>query len=389
MDALQKGTLTLIRAAITGNTYPLPEGFQIEDAVDMIRRHKIIGLAYEGAVKCGIDKQCSAMKELFQHYYGDIIRHDRQMQMLKRLEDAFQANGIDYLPLKGTILKPLYPQPAARVMGDADILIRMEQYDKIKPVMEQLGFQEGEVTGHELHWSHPWFHIELHKMLMSQRNLDFKRYYGDGWSKAIPYNNCRYTYREEDHYIFLFVHYAKHYRAGGIGLRQLVDLWIYLRAYPNMDMAYIRTELTSLKLGEFFDNTQRMIAAWFEDGTLDEKSTLMSNYICSGGCWASQQNYQLAEMLKDEHLAGSRQKAKVLKFCRAIFPPVKSLKNRYPVLEKAPYLLPVFWPIRWITVLLFRRKNIQAAQSSMKARSAEKADAYLQELQYVGLDFDF
>ena len=32
--------------------------------------------------------------------------------------------------------KKLYPKPELRVMGDADILIREEQYDKIKPVMD-------------------------------------------------------------------------------------------------------------------------------------------------------------------------------------------------------------------------------------------------------------
>lgn len=389
MNILHEGTLALIKAAITGDSCTLPEGFQIEQVADMIRRHKVIGLVYEGAIKCGIDKQCTTMQELFQFYYRDTIIHERQMHLLKKLEAAFQENGIDYLPLKGTILKPLYPQPAARVMGDADILIREEQYDKIKPIMEQLGFQEGAITGHELHWNHPQFHVELHKMLMSQRNLDFKRYYGNGWSKAILYNNYRYTYREEDHYIFLFVHYAKHYRAGGIGLRQLVDLWVYQRAYPNMDKNYIYQELSKLNLSEFFDNTQKMLCAWFEDGIWDDKVTFMSNYICSGGSWASHENYQLAEQLKTEHLVGSRQKAKVRQLLRAIFPPVKAISHRYPILKKAPYLLPIFWPVRWITALLFRQRNIKAVQENMKDRSSEKVDAYLQDLQYVGLDFDF
>lgn len=389
MDTSTKGTLALIRAAITGEACTLPDDFQIEQAADMARRHKITGLVYEGAVKCGIDKQCPAMQEMFKRYYADMIRHEQQMHMLKKLEAAFQENSIDYLPLKGTILKPLYPQPAARVMSDADILIRMEQYDKIKPIMTQLGFSEGEITGHELHWNHPHFHIELHKMLMSQRNLDFKRYYGDGWFKAIPESGCRYTYRKEDHYNFLFIHYAKHYRAGGIGLRQLIDLWVYQRAYPNMDMDYIRTELDGLKLGEFYINTQKMLSAWFENGTLDNKSAFMSDYICSGGCWATTETYRLAETLKTEHLAGSRKNAKALLFLRAIFPPVKSMKSRYPVLEKAPYLLPVFWPVRWITAVLFRRKNIQATQENLSKQTSEKADAYLEQLQYVGLDFDF
>lgn len=39
---------------------------------------------------------------------------------------AFDAGGIDYMPLKGSILKDLYPRHEMRMMGDADILIRME-----------------------------------------------------------------------------------------------------------------------------------------------------------------------------------------------------------------------------------------------------------------------
>ena len=389
MDVLQQGTLALVKAAITGQPCPLPEGFQIDQAVDMIRRHKITGLAYEGAVKCGIDKQCSTMKEMFQHYYGDIIRHERQMQVLKSLENAFQENGIDYLPLKGTILKPLFPQPAARVMGDADILIRMEQYDKIKPIMVALGFQEGNVTRHELHWNHPGLHLELHKMLMSERNMDYHRYYGDDWARAIPCDRYRYTFRTEDHFIHLFVHYAKHYRAGGIGLRQLIDLWVYQRTYSNMDMEYIGSELLLLKLQDFFANTQKMLKVWFEDDTLDDKSAFMSDYICSGGCWATRENLLLFEKLKDEHLAGSRRKLDMQHFFQTVFPPVKYLKNRYPVLEKAPFMLPVFWPVRWITALLFRRNNIKSTQENREATSAKKADIYLAQLQYVGLDFDF
>ena len=251
--------------------------------------------------------------------------------------------------------------------------------------MLELGFEEGNVTGHELHWNHPWFHVELHKMLMSQRNLDFKRYFGDGWSKAVVQSNTRYTYREEDHYIFMFTHYAKHYRAGGIGLRQLVDLWVYERANPQLDKNYIRTELSSLKLAEFYENTLNMLSVWFDNGTPDIKTEFMTNYICSGGCWASKENHQLAEKLKTEHLAGSRKKAKFRQF----FPPVRAMKNRYPVLEKAPFLLPVFWPVRWISALLFRRENIKASQATASQETDQKADAYLKDLQYVGLDFDF
>ncbi len=389
MDALQKGTLNLIKAALTGAPCNLPEGFSIDAAADMIKKHKIVGLAYEGAVKCGIDKNVPAMQELFKVYYADIIRSQRQMQMLNKLFDAFDENQIDYLPLKGTILKSLYPQPGMRVMGDADILIRVEQYDKIKPLMLQLGFQEGKVTGHELHWHHPFLHLELHSMLMSLRNMDYNRYYGDGWSKSVTDTGSRYTYRCEDHYIFMLVHFAKHYRASGVGLRQPVDLWVYQKAFPQMDKNYLLHELSKLKLTDFYNNTQNMLATWFDGSAGDDISAYMTNYIWNSGCWGSRENYNIAEAIKDEKTVHSRTKNKLHYIFYTLFPPVKAIKNRYPILKKAPWLLPLLWPVRWISALLFRRKNIKACKDNLDLRSSKKLDAYQQKMHYVGLDFDF
>ncbi len=389
MDVLQKGTLMLIHAALTGNPCVLPEGFQLADAMKMIRRHKIIGLAYEGAAICGIDKQSSTMQELFQGYYASIIHNERQMNLLKKMETAFQENDIAYLPLKGTVLKALYPQPATRIMGDADILIREEQYDKIKPVMEQLGFQEGPQSDHELHWYHPWLHVELHRWLVPKTSVDLHRYFETGWSKAIPFSGSRYTYREEDHFIFLFVHYAKHYRGGGIGLRQLVDLWVYQRSNPNMDLDYVRAELSKLKLHTFFGNTQKMLAAWFDGGILDEKVSHMTDFIWNSGSWGSQESHQTATGLRLEKTAGSRTKSRLQYILLVLFPPASILKKRYPILDKVPFLLPLMWPVRWVSALLFRHKNINNYATILNNRSSKKLDTYHQALQYVGLDFDF
>lgn len=386
MDALQKGTLALIRAAVTGEASSLPQGFSIDQAADMIRRHKITGLAYEGAVKCGIDKQCSTMQEMFQRYYADIIRHNRQMQLLKQLEEAFQANGIDYLPLKGTILKPLYPQPAARVMGDADILIRMEQYERIKPVMESIDFKEGKQSDHELVWSKAPLYLELHKRMMPSYTSDFFEYFEKAWDRAIPEQGSRFTFRPEDHFIYLFVHYAKHYRREGIGIRQPVDLWVFQRAYPDMDISYIEKELLGLNLVAFFKYTQQMLGVWFDGKKEDERTSFMSNYIWNSGSWGTSESAQIFRGAKAEKVTGSRLKGKISYLLQVIFPPTRILVQRYPILEKSPWLLPVLWPVRWVSALLFRRNNIRKYRKIINNRSAKKIDAFLNALDYVGLD---
>lgn len=386
MDILMKGTLALIRTAITGEASVLPEDFQIDQAADMIRRHKVTGLAYEGAIKCGIDKQCITMQEMFKRYYADIIRHEQQMALLKKLETAFQENGIDYLPLKGTILKPLYPQPAARVMGDADILIRIEQYEKLKAVMESLQFDEGKESDHELVWSKKPLYLELHKRMMPSYTADFFEYFEKGWQRAFQEQGSRHTFRPEDHFIYLFVHYAKHYRREGIGIRQPVDLWVFQRSYPDMDIVYIENELEQLNLVAFFRYTQQMLGTWFDGKKEDDRTSFMSNYIWNSGSWGTFQSAQAFKGFKSEKAVGSRTKSKLTYLMQVIFPPASILKNRYPVLDKAPWLLPVLWPVRWVSALLFRHKNIRKYNSIIKNRSGNKVDSFLNALDYVGLD---
>ena len=389
MDTMQQGVLALIRAAITSEAATLPEGFSLDAALAPIRQHQIAGLAYEGAVICGISPKEAAMQTLRQIYYKNMLRSEQQLQALARLFDAFQANGVDFLPVKGSVLKSLYPQPGMRPMGDADILIRMEQYNQIKPIMKDLGFAKKPANDNELIWTCPELYLELHKALMPTGNSIFSRYFENAWQRAKVENGSRYTFSPEDTFVHLFVHYAKHYRGGGIGLRQLTDLWVYQRANPHLDMAYVRKEMAVLKLEEFFDNTQQMLENWFNNGPETAVSEFMSSFIWSSGSWGNRQNLALWYCIANEKAAGSRTGGKVRTVLRTLFPSARVLVTRYPVLEKAPWLLPVFWPVRWISVLLHRPQSLRNFRKDIQARTDENIDAYQQALSYVGLNYDF
>ena len=54
-----------------------------------------------------------------------------------------------------------------RTMGDADILIKTEQYERIVPIMNRLGYLPGVESNHEYVWDKKnMLHVELHKMLI-------------------------------------------------------------------------------------------------------------------------------------------------------------------------------------------------------------------------------
>ena len=389
MDHQQKGLLTLIRSAITSEPLPLPEGFDLEGTHNQIKYHEIVPLTYEGALLCGISKKTPAMNLLFQDYCRCFMRSEEQMQAIGRIYAAFDANKIDYLPVKGCNMKPLYPKPELRVMGDADILIRMEQYSQIIPIMESLGFEATQESDHEYIWRSKELYLELHKRLIPSYNKDFYSYFGDGWRLAKIQEGCRYRMLPEDEFIYLFTHFAKHYRDGGIGCRQVVDLWIFRRAFPQLDEAYIKQELEKLQLFRFYQNICRLIEVWFQDGQADETTEFISDFIFQSGTWGTAHSHVLSSEVKNKKIAGSAKGGKLRTVCSVVFPTALSMQKEFPVLKSAPYLRPVLWPVHWGKTILFRRDAIQKRLNQWNGASAEEITTYEQALNYVGLDFHF
>lgn len=387
MNDIQRGILNLIRSAITGQPIPLPAGFRLEDAEKLINSHQIHGLAYEGAVLCGIPKTDPVMGRLFQKYCQLILRDHTQMTALKKVYAAFEENGIDYLPVKGCVLKELYPNPAMRTMGDADVLIRMEQYAQICAIVEDLGYTLGGEADHAIPWQHKDLLIELHRSLIPSFQTKEYQYFKDVWQRAVPAGGYRFGLSQTDFFIFIFLHYVKHYRDGGIGLRQLTDLWIMQTLHPEMDMELIRGEIEKLNLLQFFDYTQQMLRVWFMDEIPDQRMLYMTEYIFSSGSWGTAENAAVSHALRIAAEEGSNKKARGKLFVKALFPSATEMAGRYPVLHKAPWLTPVFWPYRWVTAALFRKENIRKCGTKIAQASDENMQARQQALSYVGLDF--
>ena len=202
MTVTQQAIVTLLKSAVTRQALPLPEDFDLEESYDLVKSHHMVPMVYDGAVRCGVDRTLPVMQKLFQGYLRALMKSEKQMQQLNRVLDAFEQAGIEYLPLKGCSMKALYPAPELRVMGDADVLIRLEQYEKIVPVMESLGFTNKADTDHELIWTIDGLYLELHKRLIPSYNEDFHIYYGDSWRFARERTGCRWQMSPEDAFLF-------------------------------------------------------------------------------------------------------------------------------------------------------------------------------------------
>lgn len=389
MNQIQRGILTLLTSAVTGEKYTLPEHFSLEEALPCIQKHHMIPLAYAGAVNCGIATSDPLMQKLFHSYLKAMLISERQMKDIQRIYVAFDQNQIDYMPLKGCKMKPLYPKPELRTMGDADILIRMEQYERICEIITSLGFEEKQETDHELIWMSSGLLLELHKRLIPSYNKDYFAYFGDGWQLGIVEQGSRYTMDAEDEWVYLFTHFAKHYRDGGIGCRHVLDLWVWLRHHPDLDWTNVYTKLDSLQLRQFCENMQRLLKYWFENGSNDEIVDLMTQFLFDSGSWGQETTRLLSASLKRSKAAGSIHSGRIKAWITAFFPPAKEIAPRYPVLQRCPWLLPLVWPYRWIYALFFGRDVIRKRKKEMEVTTEDQVSQHQQAMRVVGLDFNF
>ena len=389
MNITQQGIITLLKSAVTRQTLSLPEGFSLEEALPLIRSHNIVTMAYDGAVRCGISPKDPLMQKLFAAYCKATIVSEGQRKELGRIREAFDRERIDYMLLKGSRMKDLYPLPELRTMGDADILIRTEQYDRIRPLMESLGFEEKEESDHELVWRSKGLYLELHKRLIPSYNRDFYAYYGSGWELAKDCCGTSYSMTPEDEWIYLFTHFAKHYRDGGIGLRHVTDLWIWRRRNPSMDEKYIETVLKKLGLLEFHGNILRLLELWFENGSSDVVLDVITEFIFSSGSFGDAEMKALSLAVRGSKHGAAGMSSRMLYLRELVFPDAEALQGKYKVLKKAPWMLPAVWVARPFYKVLFERKSVTRKLESMESLTKEKIDLRKEMLNCVGLDYNF
>lgn len=390
MDLFQQQALMLIKGALTGEKCSLSETPDMDGLFQLAGKHKIGALMYYALHEAGYDAEPVTQK-LFFHCCRYMAVSEGQMAMIQRVFSAFEEHHIDYLPLKGVLLKSIYPRPEMRRMGDADVLFRREQYDTIKEILTEMGFNFDYETDHEAVWKHPSLLLEMHKRIVPRRDQDLYRYFGNGWAHAVvdeehPY---RYGFTPEMQFVSLFVHLVKHYRGGGIGLSHMIDLWVFRRHHSELDESVVRAELDKVYLGEFYVNVWETLQVWFEGAEPTDKTNFITNVIFENGVYGTRERAHLSYVAKAGHGHNAHKNSYGAKMLRLVFPPKRALQTKYPVLRHCGVLLPVIWVVRWVDTLLFHRKRIAQRNTDIQRTHVESIEEFEQALHYVGLDYHF
>lgn len=386
METLYKGVITLLRSALNGEMLKLPEELDLKKAADLLYQHHLTGLGLHGANLCGVSRTHPAVVQMTMLFCQTLQTSRLQMQKLEEVFRLFEENNIDYLPVKGSIIKAHYPKMEYRIMGDADILIHEEQYPLIRALLPSLGLEEKENCDYEYSWECPALTLELHRYLVSTHFTDYFAYYEDSWRDAQKCDEgCGYRLTPEAHFVYFVVHFAKHYLNGSICAKDICDFYVWRKAYPDMDEAYILRQMEILRLTDFYNNILALLDNWFCDGPATEATELITRSAFQGSVHA-EANRSAADNVMQRHAKGtdSLWKKKFKWFVNAMFPSCKTLSYAHPVLKKFPLLLPVFWVARWFQAAFRDRDKLKRGMIVMNM-DEKNLKEYTTHLDTVGL----
>lgn len=341
----------LTTCAVNGNP---PDRARV-DAMDLAqlyqaaRRHLLTSAVASALESAGVqDASCQQAKAKAMR--KNAILDTERSALLQELEKA----EIWYMPLKGAVMKELYPVYGMRQMADNDILFDASRAGDVKDIMVELGFtvEHFGVGNHDVYHKPPVSNFELHRSLFGTAHEDqLYWYYRDVKSRLVKDEGNQYGFHftDEDFYVYMVAHEYKHYSNSGTGLRSLLDTYVYLQKKIALDFSYIEGETERLGITDYERMNRALALHLFGGEELTDAEKKLLDYMLSSGTYGTMENSIRNQLNKYGRWGYLRRRA---------FLPLESMRILYPVLERAPVLLPVCWVARWGKALVFTRERV-------------------------------
>ncbi|MGN0334702.1 MAG: nucleotidyltransferase family protein [Lachnospiraceae bacterium] len=329
-------------------------------------------------------------KEYIWAVMGNISFWNSIMYEQQEITDLLWKASIPAAVLKGSAAAIYYPVPDYRCMGDIDLIVLPETFDKACALLEQAGYiHDDSLNDRHESFQKNGIHIELHRYFAFLNDKEEADYLDN-----LIYEGIHRTERKKlGEYSFLMLprlenglvllsHISQHLE-GGLGLRQIID-W----------MLYVNSELDDQFWQDSFCSAAENIGL--------KKLALVTTRMCQiylglteEITWCRQAEEALCEELmlfimnhgnfgrKDE---GSSKTIFVLYYMRNPFKFLKVLQRigckTWELLRKYPWLKPFAWVYqiyRWGSHGLQRSDAIRETMNDIG--KAKREDKFLEKLE--------
>ncbi|MCR5060093.1 MAG: nucleotidyltransferase family protein [Saccharofermentans sp.] len=241
MDQTCQVLIDLLKKSLWGTE--LPDYTTLVEPVDWTavfteaKNQSVASLAYPAIP----DDVPQDLRDKWESYSDKLrVRYHHVLAAQDELLDLLSRNNIPAVILKGAAAAVYYPSPSRRSMGDIDLLVPQDLYDKAEELLKTSGYimvhDRSENPRHSM-FAKGGINFELHHHF-SHDGIDIEEYLIDGLDHPV-------TEKIDGHQfpmlpslpngLVLLDHMRSHLVASGMGLRQVIDWMMYVNTVLNDD----------------------------------------------------------------------------------------------------------------------------------------------------------
>ncbi len=184
--------------------------------------------------------------------------NEKQNKALGELKEDYEREAWDFLLLKGQSLARFYPNPLLRTCGDIDVYLYKDgDYEASNRWAVEKGYRLQGSSVYEQLYFRGKVAIENHRLLMHFGREKYDRLLAECLAPIlegedfdeIEINGLKYkTLPLEFNAVYVFLHILHHFSYLGIGLRQVCDWLLFLKANRGLDRAKFQSYVSCLDL---------------------------------------------------------------------------------------------------------------------------------------------
>ncbi len=343
--------------------------------------HKVANVVYLGVLGHGDALPDRWRERFFQRYQESLLFGENCKQAIQEMFVWLDMREISCTVLTYEYVRDFYKLPEMAESSPVQILLDEENYTLAKGYLIDLGFETDQV--------YKGFGERLSRVggvsVVLYHTLPFRTdKYRKNMVKLLE-NSCikePYEYIRmlppESEFVYRMAGAAYHYVNDELTIREVIDLLLCHIAWRDeLNMEAVQRRLVEFQIDELAEKILRIAYMWFGDKKdnyftqpLDDMAAfdVLEERLLTKGIINHESDHQALKLQKliqkeidREHKAENRglwkeklarRFSRVAKKLRWAFPDFHYMSSIYPSVEKLPVLLPVFWIMRDIRLLL-------------------------------------
>lgn len=300
------------------------------------------------------------LKSYFNQNLGKTVqRYDELCSVQEKIKSFFLINRIDFVFVKGSSVRELYPVPELRTSGDIDVIVCAEKYNDVLRLVKNSNYTVEHASPNVIVLDVDGVFVEIHK------DADvLGEYFNGRIFDVCDKDGNEYSLGEYDRLLYVILHLAKHLKSRGAGIRMLLDVDACVRAIDNFDMGKFikmskdagveKCSVMLLALAKQWLDTPVDVSLRLDDDLIE----LLSKAFIHGGVFGFKSNslgsHYVAQSASSNKI-GFKEKCSAL--VKWLFPPASTVRNMYFYASKHNALIPFAYLNRFFDGVFLRGRH--------------------------------